>query len=577
MQQKEFELELQVIQPNHEMLEVWKYIQSLGKRIIVISDMYMPKAFIAEMLHKTGFRGYSTLYVSSDIGYTKANGLLYKHVQRDLQIPYKKILHIGDNHHSDVVQAKKYGLRTLFYQKIMERYLRSDSRASKLYSSMPNELGTSILLGMKALHWHKKVLGMIQENYWESLGYEYAGVMGYAYMYYIRNEAKRLNIKHLLFIARDGYILQQIFDLFNADIQTRYVYAQRFFWHVYTLQHDNNEQKAQAIIDFLADKYKKIQVLQQKQGQDGISALTTIRGNMKTFQKIAKKEFECYVRYIQHIYTEMNILDDATKTQRVGIVDSITGCLTAQNLIQNAYAHLAHTHKSSLPSVDLFGFYWVVIHIQGVQYPNVQSFAQESYFGNDNNGFINWNFIELLFTSPESPIKGVDTHHNPIYDQNPTADELYRKEVYPSIASHAILFAQDMQQIFGALDVSFHSQLMAAYANCFCLNPSDEDIAHMASIAHDPESTHSAYTPIFTPNITLKEFLKSNRRMSEKLRSPWLTKKQRRMLALLHILELRRQSVKNIAIGILPEITPLCRFSLNLFGRSSLTLYIGRF
>lgn len=76
--------------------------------VAYISDMYLSKESIAEILSKAGYSTDShRLFVSSEVGLTKSSGKLYRYV-REHYPNHKWAHHIGDNFHSDVVQARRY-------------------------------------------------------------------------------------------------------------------------------------------------------------------------------------------------------------------------------------------------------------------------------------------------------------------------------------------------------------------------------------------------------------------------------------------------------------------------------------
>lgn len=76
---------------------LFEYAKGNAKRILIISDMYLPETFIGSLLKENGYRGYEKLYVSSEYGLQKKTGSLYKEIKGDLQIEGETWLHIGDN------------------------------------------------------------------------------------------------------------------------------------------------------------------------------------------------------------------------------------------------------------------------------------------------------------------------------------------------------------------------------------------------------------------------------------------------------------------------------------------------
>ncbi|MBO4357416.1 MAG: HAD-IA family hydrolase, partial [Candidatus Methanomethylophilaceae archaeon] len=96
--EKRMEIDLPL--PNTEMKELLERLSEMGKRIVLISDMYLPVDVIGPMLKRCGIDRYERLYVSSESFRTKHNGSLYGQVMDDLNIEPKDLFHIGDNRHS---------------------------------------------------------------------------------------------------------------------------------------------------------------------------------------------------------------------------------------------------------------------------------------------------------------------------------------------------------------------------------------------------------------------------------------------------------------------------------------------
>lgn len=107
----ELEEELNNIYPDKRTIEILKKAVRNGKRIILISDMYLSKDFIKVLLEKCDCVLYDQLYLSSEIGLTKARGKLYEYVQKREK---GRILHIGDNYYSDYKIPKSYGIAVIW-------------------------------------------------------------------------------------------------------------------------------------------------------------------------------------------------------------------------------------------------------------------------------------------------------------------------------------------------------------------------------------------------------------------------------------------------------------------------------
>ena len=200
LKNKELDWESKTLQPNMEIKQIFDYAKSLGKRIVIISDMYLSTDFLKKVLIEKGYTGFEKLYVSSDVKKTKWTGNLYKYACEDLGVAAHDILHIGDNKQSDFMMAQKAGLRAFHYKKPFEQLLENDTRANAFYELYSHNLGASILLGCLSLYHVNK-----NGNYWHDFGFKYGGPVVYGYMQWLAQQLKKDKITEALFVARDGY------------------------------------------------------------------------------------------------------------------------------------------------------------------------------------------------------------------------------------------------------------------------------------------------------------------------------------------------------------------------------------
>lgn len=116
----EIETELLVCYGNAKMREIWQKLLRDKKRIIVVTDMYLPRVVLTELLEKNGFGGFERLFISNEVAKSKADGKLYATVKKELgfgkgKLPEHTMIHIGDNVRSDYRNAKKNGIPALLY------------------------------------------------------------------------------------------------------------------------------------------------------------------------------------------------------------------------------------------------------------------------------------------------------------------------------------------------------------------------------------------------------------------------------------------------------------------------------
>lgn len=90
----------------NDMAECVNYAISKGKKVYLISDMYLPSKHLKRILSIHGITQYDALFVSCERGKTKASGELFFEIAASER---KQMLHIGDNEKADFINAKKAG------------------------------------------------------------------------------------------------------------------------------------------------------------------------------------------------------------------------------------------------------------------------------------------------------------------------------------------------------------------------------------------------------------------------------------------------------------------------------------
>lgn len=216
----ELDTENKLIQPNPIMREVLKEIKAQGKTIIFVSDMYMTTPQIKKILSNHGFAEPDFIFMSSETKKMKLTGEMFSHILQEMDCKPKDILHIGDNDHSDIKMAKAKGLRTFHTPKPMESFL--DSHRNNLmwgvYPFQVHPVTLSIIIGSIAnrAYGRKEAQDQSKASYigdWQHFGYYVVGILYFAYIQWVIETAQRQHIDTVYFLARDGYIMKQVYDI----------------------------------------------------------------------------------------------------------------------------------------------------------------------------------------------------------------------------------------------------------------------------------------------------------------------------------------------------------------------------
>lgn len=221
---------------SENILKIKELIEA-GKRVVLISDMYLDRDTIREMLVKADeiFQNIP-IYVSSDKEKkNKWTGSLFRLVQEQEQVAYSEWQHMGDNEHSDYNVPRGLGISCIKYQSeqllpIEERYLRN------------NESDAEVQLSLGCAR-AARIAG--KRNTAFRMGCSVGGSILYKYVCWMLQDSVEKGIRRLYFIARDGYALKELADKLICQngypIETSYIFGSRLAWRIPCGAHPEEE------------------------------------------------------------------------------------------------------------------------------------------------------------------------------------------------------------------------------------------------------------------------------------------------------------------------------------------------
>ena len=86
LQKTEVQIELENCHKKENNISFLWAVHTKGKRVLLISDMYLPETVIVSMLQRCGINDYEKLYVSNTYGENKLSGKLFQIACKDWQI-----------------------------------------------------------------------------------------------------------------------------------------------------------------------------------------------------------------------------------------------------------------------------------------------------------------------------------------------------------------------------------------------------------------------------------------------------------------------------------------------------------
>jgi predicted HAD superfamily hydrolase len=228
LMETEIEVELLLTHPNPELTDLFKSVVECGKQVVLTSDTYLPESFFKDI-----FRLYAIkpvpMYISAERNATKRDyGELFDIIVNETDCSPRQLLHIGDNYHSDVLQADAKGLTTYHY---------------KAYRSppIPNRVTPETSLARGLLRKH---MGQIPSDTPKELGFLYGGPAMVGFLDWITAQARRDAVDHILFLSRDGYFLNSLANLRKGRSLPSYHYflGSRIVFTLAAMTEDNFSQ-----------------------------------------------------------------------------------------------------------------------------------------------------------------------------------------------------------------------------------------------------------------------------------------------------------------------------------------------
>ncbi|MBF0345425.1 MAG: glycosyltransferase [Nitrospirae bacterium] len=202
----ELDVERKVLFVKDGILDILKMIKDRGKQIIAISDMYLDKEYIEAIFRdKAIIEYFDNIYVSSENSVGKHSGRLFKQVLFAQKTLPERMLHIGDNNHSDSKVPSSLAINAI-------RLFDSD------YHKRKYALLTYHRLAADTPYWRgRHLMQMIHpvkddNDFFYHYGFSFLGPVYATFIYGVVGAIRHYKIKKVFFLAREGELF---FDLFK--------------------------------------------------------------------------------------------------------------------------------------------------------------------------------------------------------------------------------------------------------------------------------------------------------------------------------------------------------------------------
>ncbi|NCP98065.1 hypothetical protein GW796_08715 [archaeon] len=200
--------------------QIYGVAKSLNKKIIIVTDTYLPRFFIEGLLERTGYTDYDELFLTSDIGLSKKTGNIFPYVCKKMYCDEKYFLHIGDDEIEDVKNPQIYGINTMSILSSKESYINSFYYQNIWKNNESNNiLSTRLIHGLLALNFYKTIdnqslnsdkIAFNQDPH--RLGYFGLGPILLSYIQWIIQKSQDDYTKHIYFLSNNGSFIKKAYD-----------------------------------------------------------------------------------------------------------------------------------------------------------------------------------------------------------------------------------------------------------------------------------------------------------------------------------------------------------------------------
>lgn len=205
----ELAMENSMLVPRQLLVDWLDELAEAGKRIFIVSDIYLPSEHLRTLVDHAGFLDKVEAVISSaDTFLAKASGHAFPLIEKDYNLDKTSWLHVGDNPISDGLRPSEFGIQALVIHDISERQRKSIVKRYYNYS-----LGVPI--------WRGRVLQqLMQPHEGENInrpplyneGYNFMAPMIGGFVQYIAEQCRSKDITKIFFLSREGWTFKRFWE-----------------------------------------------------------------------------------------------------------------------------------------------------------------------------------------------------------------------------------------------------------------------------------------------------------------------------------------------------------------------------
>ncbi len=202
-------LENSMLVPRKELVDWLVELARQGKKIYIISDIYLPAEYLRILVQHAGFLDHVEEVISSaDTFLAKASGMAFPFIEEKFVLDRSKWLHVGDNPISDGLRPSEFGMQALVLHDASEKHRKAVVKRYCNYSGgRPFWRGRALQQLMQP---HEGENVERPDLYRE--GYTFLAPLIGGFVQYIAEQCRSLGISKVFFLSREGWTFKKYWE-----------------------------------------------------------------------------------------------------------------------------------------------------------------------------------------------------------------------------------------------------------------------------------------------------------------------------------------------------------------------------
>lgn len=416
----EIAIEKEVLTVRSDILEIYNKCLEMGKKVFLISDMYISSEIMKDILSDKGIEGYSGLYISCDSKKLKLQGLFE---QYRLDIGGVQCLHIGDHRIHDGICAELAGIRYCLidscYKKAMDLgYKNCIENAHSLEERVMLGMIISKMLNSPFVDINRKGQVGIDSDY--DYAYFFCAALMIRFTVWIYHEIEAGGFDEVLFCSRDGFLIMKMYRKLIQKLQSMDVPWGRYFYtsrKAAVMTCINNEAFINMLIDIsdkmtprkiMAERFglSESQILKYDEEKYGDSIHKYVWDHAPAIFKRSEKAKLNYYKYMGHIGLQIG--------GKYALMDFVSSGTTQKSLCKIVPFQLSGLFAGWNGSEDM------------------KEIGVHALFSGQGSVFMRrYKFVETFMTCMEPSLSHFDDQGNPVFSKQDRNEKelVYVKEM----------------------------------------------------------------------------------------------------------------------------------------------------